>query len=216
MSVFENKTCADYGHPGCPICDQIDFDALPCDPHDRECTQEQFRAAPDAWLSQAASIGAVAITRDGKPIAVLSALSSKPDRPEPQRTDFEDFSIDPIAWLHEHVSPDAAERFRAAWRSAANARLPFAEYTLPETERALRRRTLVPTSHWAEGYRCAAIDFAPPTEPNRPHHLVWSGVEWIDDRCGCRYHPDDDNQTHGGGPHVHPCEKHRANPEAES
>lgn len=50
----------------------------------------------------------------------------------------------------------------------------------------------------------------PPSEPApRDSHLVWNGVEWVDDRCGCRYHPDDDNGTHGGGPHVHPCAAHR-------
>ncbi len=44
----------------------------------------------------------------------------------------------------------------------------------------------------------------------RPHHLKWNGTEWVDERCGCRYHPDDDRGTHGGAPHVHPCRKHRA------
>jgi hypothetical protein len=47
-------------------------------------------------------------------------------------------------------------------------------------------------------------------EPGRPHHLVWSGVEWVDERCGCRYHPDDDNRSHGGAPHVHHCKEHSA------
>lgn len=42
----------------------------------------------------------------------------------------------------------------------------------------------------------------------RPHHLLWNGSEWTDERCGCRYHPDDDNGTHGGAPHVHPCAAH--------
>jgi NTP pyrophosphatase (non-canonical NTP hydrolase) len=48
--------------------------------------------------------------------------------------------------------------------------------------------------------------------PARSHHLAWTGVEWTDDRCGCRYHPDDDNGSHGGAPHVHRCEKHSAPP----
>lgn len=48
----------------------------------------------------------------------------------------------------------------------------------------------------------------PPQGEARPHHLVWSGVEWADDRCGCRYHPDDDNGSHGGAPHVHRCSRH--------
>jgi hypothetical protein len=39
-------------------------------------------------------------------------------------------------------------------------------------------------------------------------HLVWSGTEWVDERCGCRYHPDDDNGSHGGAPHVHRCKAH--------
>lgn len=39
-------------------------------------------------------------------------------------------------------------------------------------------------------------------------HLEWNGTEWVDDRCGCRYHPDDDAGSHGGAPHVHRCEKH--------
>jgi len=47
---------------------------------------------------------------------------------------------------------------------------------------------------------------APP--PDRGHHLAWNGAEWADERCGCRYHPDDDNGSHGGAPHVHRCEKH--------
>ena len=44
----------------------------------------------------------------------------------------------------------------------------------------------------------------------RPNHLVWDGIEWVDERCGCQYHPDDDNGTHGGAPHVHLCAKHQA------
>lgn len=43
----------------------------------------------------------------------------------------------------------------------------------------------------------------------RELHLVWNGTEWTDDRCGCRYHPDDQNMSHGGAPHVHQCEAHR-------
>ena len=46
------------------------------------------------------------------------------------------------------------------------------------------------------------------TKP-RELNLVWNGVEWADDRCGCRYHPDDQNMSHGGGPHVHQCERHK-------
>ena len=42
----------------------------------------------------------------------------------------------------------------------------------------------------------------------RALHLVWDGTDWIDDRCGCRYHPDDPNGSHGGAPHVHRCERH--------
>ena len=47
----------------------------------------------------------------------------------------------------------------------------------------------------------------------RLNHLTWNGTEWVDSRCGCRYHPDDDNGSHGGAPHVHRCEQHtsRAN-----
>lgn len=46
-------------------------------------------------------------------------------------------------------------------------------------------------------------------------HLEWNGTEWVDDRCGCRYHPDDDRGSHGGAPHVHRCERHSAaDPEA--
>ena len=56
------------------------------------------------------------------------------------------------------------------------------------------------------------LSAAPPTvpeePPTRPHHLKWNGTEWVDERCGCRYHPDDDNGKHGGAPHVHLCEKH--------
>ncbi len=42
----------------------------------------------------------------------------------------------------------------------------------------------------------------------RELHLSWNGVEWMDDRCGCRYHPDDPNGSHGGAPHVHRCKQH--------
>lgn len=42
----------------------------------------------------------------------------------------------------------------------------------------------------------------------RDHHLTWNGAEWVDNRCGCRYHPDDDGGSHGGAPHVHRCERH--------
>lgn len=56
-------------------------------------------------------------------------------------------------------------------------------------------------------------DFVPPQDAprsaERPHNLTWSGTEWVAP-CGCRYHPDDDNGSHGGAPHVHPCEKHAA------
>lgn len=45
--------------------------------------------------------------------------------------------------------------------------------------------------------------------PDRPHRLTWTGIEWVAP-CGCRYHPDDDNGSHGGAPHVHRCEKHAA------
>lgn len=48
-----------------------------------------------------------------------------------------------------------------------------------------------------------------PTQESRRLHLAWNSVEYVDNRCGCRYHPDDDNGTHGGGPHVHPCKQHR-------
>jgi hypothetical protein len=42
----------------------------------------------------------------------------------------------------------------------------------------------------------------------RPNYLKWNGHEWVDYRCGCRYHPDDDSGSHGGAPHVHRCERH--------
>ena len=48
------------------------------------------------------------------------------------------------------------------------------------------------------------------TDDPRPNHLKWNGTEWVDERCGCRYHPDDDKGTHGGAPHVHLCTKHGA------
>lgn len=44
----------------------------------------------------------------------------------------------------------------------------------------------------------------------RQHHLIWKNNQWVDQRCGCAYHPDDDNGTHGGGPHGHPCKAHEA------
>ncbi len=44
----------------------------------------------------------------------------------------------------------------------------------------------------------------------RPNHLKWNGTEWVDERCGCRYHPDDDKGTHEGAPHLHLCTKHRS------
>ena len=56
----------------------------------------------------------------------------------------------------------------------------------------------------------ATIVAKEPDDTVRALHLVWNGVEWIDDRCGCRYHPDDPNMSHGGAPHVHPCERHAA------
>lgn len=48
--------------------------------------------------------------------------------------------------------------------------------------------------------------------PDRPHKLTWNGTDWVAP-CGCRYHPDDDNGSHGGAPHVHRCEKHGKAPE---
>lgn len=51
-----------------------------------------------------------------------------------------------------------------------------------------------------------------PTVKPRALHLDWNGVEWVDDRCGCRYHPDDENGSHGGAPHVHRCEQHKEEP----
>ena len=44
---------------------------------------------------------------------------------------------------------------------------------------------------------------------HRPLHLVVRDGQWVDDRCGCAYHPDDDNNTHRGGPHVHECAEHQ-------
>jgi len=39
-------------------------------------------------------------------------------------------------------------------------------------------------------------------------HLAFQDGQWVDTRCGCAYHPDDRNGTHGGGPHVHSCADH--------
>lgn len=50
--------------------------------------------------------------------------------------------------------------------------------------------------------------YAPGPDAARAHHLAWNGTEWVDARCGCRYHPDDDNGSHGGAPHVHRCKAH--------
>lgn len=67
------------------------------------------------------------------------------------------------------------------------------------------------------GRAWAALDSAvtagspPETQPDRPHKLTWNGAEWVAP-CGCRYHPDDDNGSHGGAPHVHRCETHAAAP----
>ncbi len=49
----------------------------------------------------------------------------------------------------------------------------------------------------------AAFKVAQGVTEHRPHHLVWRDGEWHDERCGCRYHPNDDNNSHGGAPHVH-------------
>ncbi len=62
-----------------------------------------------------------------------------------------------------------------------------------------------PVALWNDFPRAATTDGLV-----RDLHLAWDGDEWADDRCGCHYHPDDDNDTHGGGPHVHPCAAHRA------
>lgn len=42
--------------------------------------------------------------------------------------------------------------------SSADDGWPHAEYTVPDIERRLRARTLIPTVQWAEGFRCGAID----------------------------------------------------------
>lgn len=34
----KEMTCADYGHPGCPICDDVDWETMPADPEDAWCT----------------------------------------------------------------------------------------------------------------------------------------------------------------------------------
>ena len=80
-------------------------------------------------------------------------------------------------------------------------------------------RSLMSPAEFASG-KCVAcqgpIDLltysgdAPMTTTPRPLHLRWNGTEWTDDRCGCRYHPDDPNMTHGGAPHVHRCDRHTA------
>lgn len=59
-----------------------------------------------------------------------------------------------------------------------------------------------------EDYRERERAFGARAEPARPHKLTWNGTEWVDERCGCRYHPDDDNGSHGGAPHLHLCEQH--------
>lgn len=58
--------------------------------------------------------------------------------------------------------------------------------------------------------RADTAEAPPKAAEARAHHLGWNGHEWVDHRCGCRYHPDDDRGTHGGGPHVHPCTTHGA------
>lgn len=58
------------------------------------------------------------------------------------------------------------------------------------------------------------------SDQERPNQLIWGPnirgpgeyMEWHQD-CdgkgnGCAYHPEDLNDTHGGGPHVHHCAAH--------
>lgn len=62
---------------------------------------------------------------------------------------------------------------------------------------------------WLHFAYVRSLAMSGPHEP-RPLHLAWNGAEWVDGRCGCRYHPDDDRGSHGGAPHVHRCEQHTA------
>lgn len=72
-----------------------------------------------------------------------------------------------------------------------------------QSEQEIARAALAASPHEPQGGSTAA----------RPLHLEWRDGEWVDDRCTsdppCRYHPDDDNNTHGGGPHVHACTEHK-------
>lgn len=105
--------------------------------------------------------------------------------PEPNRDPLEDLR------KAKHERDEALAR---AERSAARADL---------WHRAARKL-------WREkGNLGRSIQALTAEEPSRPHHLAWNGTEWTDDRCGCRYHPDDNNGKHGGAPHVHRCEQHK-------
>lgn len=85
---------------------------------------------------------------------------------------------------------------------------PTSGATLTDDERRLVGRGLaVKRGEHSYGVTPAGYDAIYPTRPN---HLRWNGTEWVDERCGCRYHPDDDKGSHGGAPHVHLCERHTA------
>jgi hypothetical protein len=101
-----------------------------------------------------------------------------------------------------------AHRDRSGWHLAE----PLA--LLAEVEAAVTR-ALAGRPQPADGI-CQefGIESRPDSSPRRPNYLKWNGNEWVDCRCGCRYHPDDDSGRHGGAPHVHRCERHAQAPAA--
>ena len=80
--------------------------------------------------------------------------------------------------------------------------------------RLVSERDRLEASNEAAWKRVATAEAALLELEHRPLHLVVRNGEWVDDRCGCAYHPDDDNNTHRGGPHVHECAEHQEPQEA--
>lgn len=103
-------------------------------------------------------------------------------------------------WINHEGKGKPAAHWREPFEAAKQRLLNTINSSIEYENMQLRKR--ITELQEAEAARIAAEARA------RPNHLKWNGTEWVDDRCGCRYHPDDDNGTHGGAPHIHRCAEH--------
>lgn len=118
--------------------------------------------------------------------------------------------IDAALAAHPSAAPAPAEDNSQSVMASPAAARPYSE---PGRAEGASREHRKPSG--TQGTHAATIPSAAPApvrDGARELHLQWNGTEYVDDRCGCRYHPDDDSGSHSGAPHVHLCARHSAAP----